>query len=99
MNLETLSEIERVSKSLLYLRRELERYYKEEHLNKTKDLTPWISVKISNHPTYLKDFTVSMSDDNLRDSIVKLAIQQIKMSIKELEKELTEELKDFQKKD
>jgi len=87
MELERLDEIARVSKSLLYLKRELVRYYDEDYLNKTKDKHPWISVKIGHHPTYLKDFVVSMNDDNLRDEIVKIAIKQIKMSIENLEKE------------
>ncbi len=93
MDLEYIQDIERVSKSLSKLKEDLERYDTEEYLNETKDKTPWLSVKISNHPTYLKDFTVSMRDDNLRESVAKLAVQQIKMSIKELEKELKELLK------
>jgi hypothetical protein len=51
-------------------------------------------VKIGNHPTYLSDFIVRMHDDKLRDMIVKLAMQQIKMTIKKLETELTELLKE-----
>lgn len=93
IDLASLKEIARVSKSLLVLREELERYYKEEYLNETKDKSPWITVSIGNHPTYLKDFIVSMRDDNLRDSIIKLVIQQIKMSIEKLEKKLAELLK------
>ena len=97
MDLEKLADIASVSKGLLTLRQELKRYDKEKHLNKTKDLTPWISVKIGNHPTYLRDFVVGIHDDDLRDSVVELAMQQIKMSIKKLEKELAELLKKEEK--
>ena len=90
MDLEFIQDVARVSKSLSALREELERYYKEDYLHKTKVKHPWISVRIGHHPTYLKDFIVSMRDDNLRDSVVKTAIKQIKLSIKELEKELKE---------
>ena len=94
MDLKTIEDIARISKRLSKLKGELERYYKEEHLHEIKDKTPWIAVSISNHPTYLSDFIVKMHDDDLRDSIAKLAIQQIKMSIKKLEKEFTELLKE-----
>ncbi len=93
MDLEMIQEIARVSKGLSELRGELNRYYSEEYLNGTNGKRPWITVRFGQHPTYLKDFTVSMQDDKLRDGIVKLAIQQIKMSIEKLEKELKELLK------
>ncbi len=97
IDLELLIKIASTSNTLLVLKEELERYYKEEYLNKTKDKHPSITVSIANHPTYLKDFTVGIRDDNLRDSIVKLAIQQTEISIKRLEKELAELLKQGEK--
>ena len=93
MDLKFLDDINRVSKSLSFLKKELRRYYDEEYLNETKDKHPWISVKIGHHPTYLKDFIVNMKDDDLRNIIVATAIQQIKMTIEKLEKELEELLK------
>lgn len=93
MDLETIQSIARISGNLSKLKGELERYYEEDYLYDLENHTPWITVKISNHPTYLKDFTVDMNDDDLRDSIVKLTIQQIKKSIKKLEKKLAELLK------
>jgi hypothetical protein len=93
MDLETIDNIARISEHLSQAKTELERYYKEDYLHDTKGNHPWISVKIGNHPTYLSDFIVRMNDDDLRDSIVKLAIQQIKMTIMKLEKELAELLK------
>jgi hypothetical protein len=94
MELEFIKRVARISEHLMLLKKELERYYKEDYLHDTKDKTPWISVKIGNHPTYLSDFIVRMHDDKLRDMIVKLAMQQIKMTIKKLETELTELLKE-----
>ncbi|MHC1598878.1 MAG: hypothetical protein ACXQT0_04790 [Candidatus Methanofastidiosia archaeon] len=92
-DLEFIEEIASVSKNLLAHKKELARYYKEGYLHETKGHNPWIKIRIANHPTYLRDFTINMSDDDLRDGIVKLAIQQSKMYIKELEKELAELLK------
>lgn len=93
MDLKSIQEIAKVSKRLLALKEDLERYDAEGYLNETKLRTPWITVNISNHPTHLRDFIVYMCDDDLRDSIVKLVMQQIKMSIKKKEKKLRELLK------
>ena len=78
MDLETMKKVARLSGGISRLRTELERYHEEKYLHDTKGHTPWISVKIGNHPTYLGDFVVDMHDDDMRDSIVKLALKQIK---------------------
>ena len=94
MDLETIKKIARISEGLSRLRSELERYDKEKYLHDTKGHTPWISVKIGNHPTYLSDFIVNMHDDKLREDIVKLAIKQTKKTIAKWEKELAELMKE-----
>ena len=94
ITLERLDQIATVSGRLLKLREELKRYNTEEYLHETEKKTPWIKVIIDNHPTYLREFTVDMRDDKLRENIVKLAMQQTKMTIKKLEKELNSLLKE-----
>jgi hypothetical protein len=93
MELEIVQKIARISDQLARAKAELVRYNKENYLHDTKGKTPWISVKIGNHPTYLSDFIVRINDDDMREKVVRLAIQQIKMTIMELEKELAELLK------
>ena len=90
MDLEILNRIATLSQGILRLRKELKRYYDEKYLSDTKEHTPWISVKIGNHPTYLSDFVVDMRDDEIREEVVKLAIKQIKKTIAKWEKELEE---------
>ena len=87
MELETIEEIASTSTRLSELKNELDRYYEEEYLH-DPGKSPTISVSIGNHPTYLRKFTVSMNDAKLRTLIVKTAIQQTRISIEKLEKEL-----------
>ena len=85
METEMVSEIADMAGALSRLKKELQRYYDEPYLNDTDGKNPWISVKIGNHPTYLRDFVVEFRNDGIRGDVVKFAIRQIKASIRKKE--------------
>ena len=91
---ETLQAIRDTSESLVKERDELARYDSEGYLNGNQN-DPWITVSIGNHPTYLRDFKVRLSDINLRGIVTKAALKQTKMRIKELEIKLTNLIKEL----
>lgn len=80
----TLEGIRDTSASLVKERDELARYNREGYLNGS-ECEPGITVSISNHPTYLKDFEVRLLDDDLRKIVVKAALRQRNRRIDELE--------------
>lgn len=84
-----LKQLVDVSTKLLRHKEELERYQAENYLH-NESRHPWININISvgNHPTYLKDFRVSIVRPEARAQITKIMLVEIRAKIKSLEAKL-----------
>jgi len=87
MTSKDLEELVDVSKALLSWTKELARYDSEPHLN-DEDLNPWVTVAVGNHPTYLSDFKVKITDPEARATIKEIMVQEVKHRIRSLETKL-----------
>ncbi len=87
MTTDNLTKLARLTERLKNCKEELVRYKAEEYLN-NEDLNPWISIRVGNHPTYLRDFWVSIHGDKLRKQVVKIMLDEFNRHIREIEKDL-----------
>ena len=87
MTRDDLKELVDVSKALLNWREELERYQTDEYLCKETQRA-WINVSVGNHPTHLRDLTVSITGDKARAKIREIMLAELKAKVRRLEAKL-----------
>jgi hypothetical protein len=88
----TLEMLVRCSRALYDTKQELARYQSERWLH-DEAVGPWIAVTVNNHPTYLSEFKVSITQPGARKQIKDIMLGAIKHRIKTLELELDKLLK------
>ena len=84
MTNDTLEQLVRCSRALYDTKNELERYELERYLN-DEAMSPWITVVVNNHPTFLAEFKVDIVQDGARKQIRDIMLGAIKHKIKTLE--------------